>query len=107
MVILGQNQASWGLMKPSVGRNEPCPCGSGRKFKTCCQAKSLSRPAFRSPSRWITPGIVVLLVVPAVAGAAPVAVNLPPGTPTIDSATADSKPVDFPLVVPSPLIPSN
>ena len=19
-----------------VGRNEPCPCGSGRKFKTCC-----------------------------------------------------------------------
>ena len=21
---------------PSVGRNEPCPCGSGRKFKKCC-----------------------------------------------------------------------
>jgi len=19
-----------------VGRNEPCPCGSGRKFKHCC-----------------------------------------------------------------------
>ncbi len=19
-----------------VGRNEPCPCGSGRKFKRCC-----------------------------------------------------------------------
>jgi SWIM/SEC-C metal-binding protein len=19
-----------------VGRNEPCPCGSGRKFKNCC-----------------------------------------------------------------------
>ena len=19
-----------------VGRNEPCPCGSGKKFKTCC-----------------------------------------------------------------------
>jgi len=19
-----------------VGRNEPCPCGSGRKFKACC-----------------------------------------------------------------------
>jgi len=19
-----------------VGRNEPCPCGSGRKFKKCC-----------------------------------------------------------------------
>ena len=19
-----------------IGRNEPCPCGSGRKFKNCC-----------------------------------------------------------------------
>lgn len=23
-------------MSPKVGRNEPCPCGSGRKFKKCC-----------------------------------------------------------------------
>ena len=22
--------------KPVVGRNDPCPCGSGRKFKKCC-----------------------------------------------------------------------
>jgi uncharacterized protein len=22
--------------RPSVGRNEPCPCGSGRKYKKCC-----------------------------------------------------------------------
>lgn len=22
--------------KPKVGRNEPCPCGSGKKFKRCC-----------------------------------------------------------------------
>ena len=21
---------------PKIGRNEPCPCGSGRKFKHCC-----------------------------------------------------------------------
>ncbi len=21
---------------PKVGRNEPCPCGSERKFKKCC-----------------------------------------------------------------------
>jgi len=21
---------------PKVGRNEPCPCGSGKKFKQCC-----------------------------------------------------------------------
>lgn len=23
-----------------VGRNEPCPCGSGRKFKSCCLKRS-------------------------------------------------------------------
>lgn len=22
--------------KPAVGRNQPCPCGSGRKYKKCC-----------------------------------------------------------------------
>lgn len=22
--------------QPKVGRNTPCPCGSGKKFKTCC-----------------------------------------------------------------------
>jgi tetratricopeptide (TPR) repeat protein len=27
-----------------VGRNDPCPCGSGRKYKHCCQAKD-ARPA--------------------------------------------------------------
>ncbi|MFB4158971.1 SEC-C metal-binding domain-containing protein [Geomicrobium sp. JSM 1781026] len=21
---------------PKVGRNEPCPCGSGKKYKKCC-----------------------------------------------------------------------
>jgi uncharacterized protein len=24
-----------------VGRNEPCPCGSGRKYKKCCAAMSV------------------------------------------------------------------
>lgn len=24
--------------RPRVGRNEPCPCGSGRKYKKCCLA---------------------------------------------------------------------
>ena len=26
------------ITKEKVGRNEPCPCGSGRKFKKCCGA---------------------------------------------------------------------
>jgi hypothetical protein len=24
---------------PRVGRNSPCPCGSGKKFKRCCWGK--------------------------------------------------------------------
>ncbi|MCX2977689.1 SEC-C metal-binding domain-containing protein [Candidatus Marimicrobium litorale] len=25
---------------PKVGRNDPCPCDSGRKYKKCCGAAS-------------------------------------------------------------------
>ena len=25
---------------PKVGRNDPCPCGSGKKYKACCGALS-------------------------------------------------------------------
>ncbi len=23
---------------PKIGRNDPCPCGSGKKYKKCCLA---------------------------------------------------------------------
>lgn len=37
-------------MKP--GRNDPCPCGSGMKYKKCCESKTarLSAPSGNSPS---------------------------------------------------------
>ena len=25
--------------QPKVGRNDPCPCGSGKKYKKCCLNK--------------------------------------------------------------------
>lgn len=25
--------------QPKIGRNEPCPCGSGKKYKQCCMAR--------------------------------------------------------------------
>ena len=25
---------------PKVGRNDPCPCGSGKKYKKCCGANT-------------------------------------------------------------------
>ena len=28
--------------KNKVGRNEPCPCGSGKKYKNCCLDKDLN-----------------------------------------------------------------
>jgi uncharacterized protein len=28
----------YGRSTPKVGRNDPCPCGSGRKFKHCCRS---------------------------------------------------------------------
>ncbi|MCI0652578.1 MAG: SEC-C domain-containing protein [Planctomycetes bacterium] len=29
---------------PKVGRNDPCPCGSGRKYKRCCLNKAEAEP---------------------------------------------------------------
>jgi len=29
----------------TVGRNDPCPCGSGKKYKRCCLAKDEQRAA--------------------------------------------------------------
>jgi uncharacterized protein len=43
-------QSLWQLVRKtavrpdrSVGRNDPCPCGSGRKFKKCCGAPGAVR----------------------------------------------------------------
>lgn len=36
---------------PEPGRNEPCPCGSGRKFKHCC-ARAPSLGPFTAPLMW-------------------------------------------------------
>ena len=34
-----------------VGRNDPCPCGSGKKYKQCCQPKETLPSALPEPSR--------------------------------------------------------
>ena len=31
----------------ATGRNEPCPCGSGKKFKHCCEGKQASATSSR------------------------------------------------------------
>ena len=43
------------------GRNEPCPCGSGRKFKFCCLGKTpLSPSAKRSTTRYVVMAVAGL-----------------------------------------------
>jgi hypothetical protein len=29
-------------MRKEIGRNDPCPCGSGKKYKKCCGSPKLS-----------------------------------------------------------------
>ncbi len=40
-IYLGLIALTWGTPEPRsaarVGRNDPCPCGSGLKFKRCCE----------------------------------------------------------------------
>lgn len=31
-------------MNEKVGRNDPCPCGSGKKYKNCCIGKPVRKP---------------------------------------------------------------
>jgi len=35
----------------SMNRNEPCHCGSGRKYKVCCEGKDQAKRPRRLPSR--------------------------------------------------------
>ena len=46
-----------------VGRNEPCPCGSGKKFKACCVRKS----GGPSNVQWLIVAAVVVVLALALA----------------------------------------
>ena len=35
-------------MNNKIGRNDPCPCGSGKKFKKCC----ISKPEMIQSHTW-------------------------------------------------------
>lgn len=36
-------------MRSKIGRNDLCPCGSGKKYKKCCMSDSSPK----SPTTWI------------------------------------------------------
>jgi len=35
-------------MTKKVGRNDPCPCGSGKKYKKCCELRLGSKRKFQA-----------------------------------------------------------
>jgi tetratricopeptide (TPR) repeat protein len=37
---------------PEIGRNDRCPCGSGRKYKQCCQVAESNVPRFTTEALW-------------------------------------------------------
>ncbi len=43
-----------------VGRNDPCPCGSGRKYKTCCEGKTTAKDAVYAKALPILLGVVLV-----------------------------------------------
>lgn len=51
------NLASIGLPasgREKVGRNDPCPCGSGKKYKKCCLAKEEAHRPAEPPASMLT-----------------------------------------------------
>lgn len=50
-----------------IGRNEPCPCGSGKKYKACCElAKAAGKGDWSRKGLWIA-GAVLLFGATALA----------------------------------------
>jgi uncharacterized protein YecA (UPF0149 family) len=41
VLSLGAGVQSSTIAPPKHTRNQPCPCGSGRKFKRCCIGKAV------------------------------------------------------------------
>ncbi len=40
-------------MKQKAGRNDPCPCGSGKKYKACCIDKDKPKPKGKLTAKWL------------------------------------------------------
>lgn len=49
----------------NVGRNDPCPCGSGKKYKRCCLGHSVEET---QRSRKLTLAIMAVIVVAVIVG---------------------------------------
>ncbi len=74
-------------MKP--GRNDPCPCGSGKKYKNCCQKNDLAAGigdrAARAEEPWEVEAVPVQIGIDSEPDARPVAVLVTAGGVVLQS----------------------
>jgi hypothetical protein len=47
------------MMATAVGRNAPCPCGSGKKYKRCCALKPRDTISLRG---WLVVSVIGLML---------------------------------------------
>jgi len=83
-----------------IGRNEPCPCGSGQKYKLCCEGRQdIVQEARRSP--WLLAGAAVV----GLGVVATIAMQLGDPKPT-DVSRSLSRPVtaQSPIVDPAAIL---
>jgi len=80
-------------MSANVGRNDPCPCGSGLKYKQCCSGKMILNKRRRG---WVLGVLGLALVTVAAWGlmrsqarpTAPTGVRMPPPNTSARATTA-------------------
>jgi predicted O-linked N-acetylglucosamine transferase (SPINDLY family) len=76
------------MIKP--GRNDPCPCGSGKKYKHCCQAKDAAQAASARASKAFIPGTLQMAIQQHQVGRLPTAKALYQQILQADPAHADA-----------------
>ncbi|MEM8929544.1 MAG: SEC-C metal-binding domain-containing protein [Acidobacteriota bacterium] len=55
-------------MSTSIGRNDPCPCGNGKKYKQCCLGKV--DPVQAQRQQRVTTACVIILIASVIGGIA-------------------------------------
>jgi len=62
-----------------IGRNDPCVCGSGKKYKQCCEGKTIERS--NKVTKWAAIVFCGLLLIGALAMASSIINNDAPVVP--------------------------
>ena len=53
-----------------TNRNDTCPCGSGKKYKHCCETKNLNTGDGNQTIRWLIKGAIATFLAVTVWGVA-------------------------------------